>query len=221
MTKAPLRIVFFWLLRLFSALAGIACFLVGAATFHSERYWTFALSWFCSGLLSGLFTYADDQLTRARVTWSAEISAADLARKISSESEFGYGLVLRPFEMDAQIRMQNTFNPFPAVGIGFGMPIIDVQEWIIRSSPRNWRWFSWGGNVGPIRPIKVISGDNWFDELKPIIMLADVTIIIPGASDSMRQEYVFLLEKKANQAVILFPPRLQNDRFYHGIERST
>ena len=219
-TEGQLRIVFYWLLRLLAALGGVACFFLGAASFHSGNYWTFALSWLCSGLFSGLFTLADDLLTRARITWSEEISPAQLAHKISSETEFNYGLVLRRFDMDAQIRMQNTLNPFVAVGIGFGMPIIDVQEWIIRYSPRNWRWFSWGGSVGPIRPIKIISNDNWFEELQPIIKLADVVIIIPGPSDSIHKEFDFLLDERVHHAVILFPPRLQNESFYHQIQDS-
>jgi hypothetical protein len=116
--------------------------------------------------------------------------------------------------------MENTLNPFVAVGIGFGMPIIDVQEWIIRYSPRNWRWFSWGGKVGSIRPIRIISNDNWFEELKPIIKLADVVIIIPGPSDSISKEFEFLLDERVHHSVILFPPRLQNERFYHQVQNS-
>jgi hypothetical protein len=69
-----MRIAFYWLLRLLAAFAGIACLFLGAASFHSGKYWTFALCWFCSGLFSGLFILADDRLTRARVTWSDEIA---------------------------------------------------------------------------------------------------------------------------------------------------
>jgi hypothetical protein len=215
-----LRIAFYGLLRLFAALSGIACLFLGAASLRSGKYWTFALSWFCSGLFSGLFTLADDRLTLARVTWSDEISPVQLAYKMSSETEFNYGLVLRPFDTDAQIRMQNTLNPFVVVGIGFGMPIIDIQEWIIRYSPRNWRWFSWGGKVGPIRPIRIISNDKWFEELKPIVKLADVVIMIPGPSDSISKEFDFLLDERAHHAVMLFPPRLQNDGFCYQIRGS-
>jgi hypothetical protein len=215
-----LRIAFYWLLRLLAAVGGIVCFFLGAASFHSGKYWTFALSWFCSGLFSALFTLADDRLTRARVTWSDEISPAQLTHKMSTETEFNYGLVVRPFDMDAQIRMQNTLNPFAAIGIGFGMPIIDVQEWIIRYSPRNWRWFSWGGKVGPIRPIRIISNDNRFEELKPNLKLADVVITIPGPSNSISNEFDFLLGERVHHAIILFPPRLQNDDFYHRIQSS-
>ncbi len=88
-----------------------------------------------------------------------------------------------------------------------------VEEWIIRCSPRNWRWFSWGGKVGAIRPIRIISSDSWFEELKPIIKLAHVVIVIPGPSDSISKEFDFLLDARMHHTVILLPPRRQNDRF--------
>jgi hypothetical protein len=213
-----LRIACYWLLRALAALGGISCFLLGAASLQSGNYRTFVFCWLCVGLLSGLFVASDHFLTDARVTWTDEIPPAQLA-SIISETEFNYGL-LRPFNMDAEIRMENALNPFVAIGIGFGMPIIDVQEWIIRCSPPNWRWFSWGGKVGAIRPIRIISNDSWFEELKPIVKLAHVVIIIPGPSDSISKEFDFLLDERVHHVVILFPPRPQNDRFYRQIQDS-
>jgi hypothetical protein len=122
-----LRITCYWLLRALAALGGVACLWLGADSFHSGNYRTFFFCWLCSGLLSGLFVAADHLLTGARVTWSDEITAAQLTSTIS-ETEFNYGLVLRPFSMDADIRMDNALNPFVAIGIAFGMPMMDVQE---------------------------------------------------------------------------------------------
>jgi hypothetical protein len=89
-----------------------------------------------------------------------------------------------------------------------GRPIIDVQERIIRYFAAELALvFAWGGKIGPIRPIKIISNEKWFEEFKPIITLANVVIFIPGPSDSISKEYDFLVNERIHHAVMLFPPR--------------
>lgn len=153
------------------------------------------------------------------VKWSGDLRPAEL-QLVMSKGEYKYCLILRPFNADADVRMRNTFNPFVWFGIGFGMPIVDAQEWIIRCSPTGWRFFSWGGKIGAIRPSRVVSGEDWFDDLKSIAKSADVVVLIPGSSDSISKELDFLLQEVVHRSVIFFPPCAQNDRLYRQIERS-
>lgn len=209
----------FYVLRLVSALGGIGALFLGWNAISTENYSLGFFAWCVFTLSGGLFAAADHLHTDSLVKWSEDLGAVEL-KSVMSKGGYNYCLILRPFNADADIRMKNTFNPFVWLGIGFGMPIVDAQEWIIRCCPTGWRFFSWGGKTGAIRPSRVISGEDWFDELKGIAKSADVVVIFPGSSESISRELDFILQEIVHHSVIFFPPRDQNDRLYRQIEGS-
>jgi hypothetical protein len=209
----------YYILRIAAALGGIVVFFLGDHALASKDYKTVFLCWTIAGLCSGLFAATDHLHTDAKVKWSRDLTPAELMSAMIGR-QFKYCLVLRPFSADARIKMKNTLNPFVSIGISFGMPFLDVQEWIVRYSPSNWRFFSWGGTIGAIRPIRIVSKDNWFDDLTTIAKLADVVILIPGSSYSIARELDFLIQELTHRSVIVFPPRNGNERLYLEVKDS-
>ena len=210
---------FYYILRIAVALAGIATFFGAWNRLASGEYLLGLFLSFLFALCGGLFAATDHLYTDNKTRWSDDLTPNEL-EFIITKHRHNYCLLLRPFNADSNVKLINTLNPFLRIGIGFGMPIIDVQEWMIRCSSPDWRFFSWGGDVGGIRPSRVVAKDNWFDDLKKIARLVDVIVMIAGYSESIKTELDFLLKEVVHHCIILFPPRSQNEQRYREIRES-
>jgi len=210
---------FYYGLRLAAGLAGILTVLGGGSLLVAGNYKGVFLCSLVYALCGGAFTALDHLYADSKCKWSDDLDA-DRLQNLIQKGGYRYCLILRSFTADANVRLANTLNPFIRFGIGFGMPIVDVQEWVLRYSPQNCRFLSWGGKLGPIRPVRVIAGDYWFDELQKVARLCDVVVMIADWSESVSLELKFLLEELVHHSVILFPPRRGNELQYRRIERS-
>jgi hypothetical protein len=191
------------------AAMGLSFSAMSSEAYLKSFYW-----WSAVALCSAVFAATDDLYARAKIKWSDDLTPSLLRTEIE-KAQFHYCLVLRPFASDARIKMENSLNPFAWIGIPFGMPFIDAQEWIVRRAPIDWRFFSWGGGTGPVRPDRVLSEEEtWFQDLKEIARAVQAIIIIPGTSKWIKEEFEFLLRECIQQTIIFLPPVVENESYY-------
>src|SRR4051794_40022989 len=106
------------------------------------------------------------------------ITAEELIELKRTSVNLKYGILLRSFRRDARIHVPNHFNIFRFSPIGFGLPMLDAQKWIMRAATDQWRFVAWGGKAGHVRPPSVRSDDsNWFKDVKEVGVLADVIAV--------------------------------------------
>jgi len=203
----------FFLLRLISGAAGLGCLIGGVRAFQAGHYGLFGGAWFMFGVFSGLYVAADHLYISKSIYWSDDLTI-DAIRAIVSGSDRDYCVILRSFRVDSNVALQNTLNPLRIVG--FGMPIIDIQEWIVRIASPHWRFLSWKGSVGAVRPTRVLSDADWFSHVMETIDLVSAVIIIPAATEALDMEILHVMGHAPEKAIILFPPRNANPLIYHG-----
>jgi hypothetical protein len=167
-------------------------------------------------LLSAGYSAADHYYAQAKYHWAADLDPDAIVKTVSRNGH-PYCLVLRSFAFDADVKLPNDFNPFFGFPVGFGMPIIDAQEWLMRAAGPKWRFFSWGGRTGAVRPVRVVASEEWLSDVKIAILRAGVVFIIPGTSPSLLLEIEFALAERPHHVVFVFPPIAQNPQLYRAL----
>lgn len=142
---------------------------------------------------------------------------------MAAEKDWNYCVVLRPFKLDAEVQMNNDFNPFRFLPVGFGMPMVDVQEWLMRSAGVTWRFLvavdrEKGLSTGHIRGAYVELGSDWLEDVRKLVRAADVIVFVPGGTPGIGQELELILKERPHHTVILFPRQQGNERLYKQID---
>jgi hypothetical protein len=183
--------------------------------FGWTQFFIFSISFaLCGGAYAGL----DDCLVKATHAWSLEpVSSEELRQSVESSPYHRYCLFLRPLKDDADIRTTNVFNPARFLSVGFGLPWIDIQEWIMRSTGTRWRFVSQGGIRTNVRPVRLKAGADWKAAVEDAGSSVHAIILVPGAMPGIRWEYHRFLESRPERLIFLLPPK-DNTKFYMRIK---
>jgi hypothetical protein len=95
----------------------------------------------------------------------------------------------------------NTRNPFQTVMPSFGMPFIELQDWLLRIAPKKWRFLSEGGLTTNVRPVEIRDSRNWFEDIKAVGALADVIILIPGLTEGILKEIEYFMQTRVHNII--------------------
>jgi hypothetical protein len=99
-----------------------------------------------------------------------------------------------------------------------GMPFIEIQDWLFRAAPRNWRFFSEGGLTTNVRPVEILDSGDWFEDIKVVGAFADVIVLVAGTSPGIILEMDHFLRTKTHKVVLIAPPREGNEQYFARIK---
>src|SRR5262245_47273633 len=115
--------------------AGVATFSEGAHAAAEGNWAAFAAFSVIFGVLGGAYAGLDHMAVATWARWSPPLTA-DQILTLNTHPSIRYALYLRPLLTDAAIRTYDTRNPFLWLLPGFGMPFIELQDWLLRAAPR-------------------------------------------------------------------------------------
>lgn len=148
----------------------------------------------------------------ARARWSRPLTA----REFESLNRTGhhYALYLRPLHVDARIQIGDTRNPLP----GMGLPFMELQEWLIRTTSSKWRFLSEGGLTTNVRPTEIVASADWFEDIATVGRLVHVVVMIPGNTPGVLREMEHFLRTRPQKLIVVAPPREGNEYYFARLE---
>jgi hypothetical protein len=195
---------------------GVLCFGIGLYAASSSNWSTLAICWFLFGIAGGAYSAMDHLASAALATWSSPLLASKIITLPKSD-RVRYALYLRPLLTDAELRIHQTLNPFQLLAPGLGMPFLEMQEWLIRTAPRHWRFLSEGGLTTNVRPVAIEDSGDWFQDIKQVGGFVDVIVIIPGTTPGIILEADHFMQSRIHNVVVVVPPRKGNEKYFATI----
>jgi hypothetical protein len=199
---------------------GIFVLLLTPQAVQSRDYWALLKISIVFATLSALYAVTEFKAISSQKFWSNPLTASEFETVTRLFPHFSYVLYLRPLSTDAEIQIHQTFNVFQIVAWNFGMPFIDVQEWLLRCTDSKWRFLSEGGLTTNIRPARLLVTDDWFTDITAAGAKCAVIIMLVGTSDGIVKEFEYFLATHPHKLIIIAPPREGNEKYYQSIATS-